>query len=120
PGVDHDGPAAERAGPARVERDLEGPRRDEAPVAHDELGAALPVLLEVERDQPVHHRPLAVADGGHVDLPVTAADPELGAAAEVVRDLRAVDHVLAREARDVGAGPADIAPLDDGQALPLR
>ena len=64
PGVDDDGLAAERPGPARVERDLDGLRRDEAPVAHDELRAALPVLLEVHRDQPVHHLPLAVADGG--------------------------------------------------------
>ena len=36
PGVDHDGLAAERPGPARVERDLESLRRDEASVAHDD------------------------------------------------------------------------------------
>ena len=85
PGVDDDGLAAERPGPARVERDLDRLRRDEAPLAHDELRAALPVLLEVDRDQPVHHLPLAVADGGHVDLPVAGGDPELGAPAEIAR-----------------------------------
>ena len=42
PGVDDDGLAAERPRPARVERDLDGLRRDEASVAHDELRAALP------------------------------------------------------------------------------
>ncbi len=87
PGVDHDGLAAERPGPARVERDLDGLRRDEASVAHDELRAALPVLLEMDRDQPVHHLPLAVADGGHLDLPVAGGDPELGAPAEIAGDL---------------------------------
>src|SRR5262249_25048260 len=78
-GVDDDGLSTERPGPARVERDLDRLRRDEAPLAHDELRAALPVLLQVERDQSVHHLPLAVADGSHVDLPVAAGDPELGA-----------------------------------------
>ena len=120
PGVDDDGLAAERPGPARVERDLDRLRRDEAPVAHDELRAALPVLRQVHLDQSVDHLPLAVADGGHVDLPVAAGDPELGAAAEIVGDLGAVDDVLARQAGDVGARPADIPPLDDRRALPLR
>ena len=120
PGVDHDGLAAERPGPARVERDLDGLRRDEASVAHDELRAALPVLFEMDRDQPVHHFPLAVADGGHLDLPVAGGDPELGAPAEIAGDLRAVDHVLAREARDVGAGPPDIPPLDHRQRFPCE
>ena len=87
PGVDDDGPAAERPGPARRERDLDRLRRDESPLAHDELRAALPVLLEVHLDQPVDHPPLAVADGGHVDLPVAGGDPELGAPAEIVGDL---------------------------------
>ena len=83
PGVDHDGLAAKRLGPARVERDLDGLRRDEASVAHDELRAALPVVRLMERDEPVHHLPLAVADGGHVDLPVAGGDPELRAPAEI-------------------------------------
>src|SRR5262249_50072316 len=91
PGVDHDGLAVERRGPAPVERDLDGLRRHEAPVAHDELRAALAVLLEMERDQPVDHLPLAVANGGHLDLPVAGSNPELGAPAEVAGDLRAVD-----------------------------
>ena len=47
-------------------------------------------------------------------------DPELGAPAEIVGDLGAVDHVLAREARDVRAGARDIPPLDDRRPLPLR
>jgi hypothetical protein len=93
----------ERPRRARVERHLDRPRRDEPALAHHELGAALPVLLEMERDQAVDHRTLAVADGGHVDLPAARGNPELGAAAEVVADLGAVDHVLAREAGDVGA-----------------
>ena len=70
-------------------------------------------------DQSIDHLPLAVADGGHVDLPVAVGDPELGAAAEIVGDLGAVDDVLARQAGDVGARPADIPPLDDRGAPPL-
>ena len=108
--------AAERPRAAGVQRDLDGLRRDETPAPHDELRAALPVLLQVHLDQAVHHLPLAVADGGHVDLPVAAGDPELGAPAEVVGDLGAVDDVLARQAGDVGAGPADVPPLDDRHA----
>ena len=119
PGVDDDGLTAERPGPARVERHLDRHRRDESPLAHDELRAAFPVLREVHFDQSIDHPPLAVADGGHVDLPVAVGDPELGAAAEIVGDLGAVDDVLARQAGDVGARPADIPPLDDRGAPPL-
>ena len=50
----------------------------------------------MDRDQPVDHPPLSAADGGHLDLPVARGDPELGAGAEEVGDLRGPDHVLAR------------------------
>ena len=118
--ADHDDVAAEGARPAVVGRDLDRLRPDEAALAHDELRAALPVPLVIQGDHPVDHLPLAVADGGHVDFPVARGDPELGASAEIAGDLRAVDQVLAREARDAGAGPRDIPPLDDRRPLPLR
>ena len=77
-------------------------------------------LSMIQGDHPIDHLPLAVADGGHLDFPVARGDPELGAPAEIAGDLRAVDQVLAREARDAGAGPRDIPPLDDRRPLPLR
>ena len=46
-----------------------------APLAHDEFRPARPVLVEVHLDQPVHHLPLAVAHGGHVDPPAVLAMP---------------------------------------------
>ncbi len=80
PGVDEDGLTAERPGPARVERPcFDRHRRDESPMAtDDELSAPLSrYLREVHFDQSMHHPPLAVADDGHVDLPVAVGDPEL-------------------------------------------
>ena len=74
----------------------------------------------MERDQAVDHFPLAVADGGHVDFPVARDNPELGAPAEIAGDLGAMDHVLAWQARDVGAGSPNIPTLDHRHALPLR
>ena len=73
--------------PPGVQRDLDGLRRHETPAPHDELRAAAAKFLEVHLHQPVHHLPLAVADGGHVDLPVAAGDPELGSPAEIARHL---------------------------------
>src|SRR5262245_8804549 len=39
---------------------------------------------------------------------------------EIAHDLRALDHVLARQACDVRVGPADVPQLNDRRALPLR
>ena len=77
--VDHDDLATQGASPAVRQGHLDRLRRDEAAVPHDEFRPARPVLVEVHRDQPVDHLPLAVAHAGHVDLPVALGDPELGA-----------------------------------------
>ena len=47
-------------------------------------------------------------------------DPEFRAAPKIRRHFRTVDHVLARQARDVGAGAAQVLALDGSRALPRR
>ena len=101
--VDHDDVAAKGASPVVGGRDLDRLRPDEAALAHDELGAVLPVSLVIQGDHPVDHLPLALADGVHVDFPLARGDPEFGCPAEVAGDLRAMDQVFAREARDARA-----------------
>lgn len=85
--VDHNGLAMQGANPAVTEGHLDRFRRHEAAVPHDEFRAARPVLVEVHRDQPVDHLAFAVADPGHLDLPVARGDPELGAPPEIRGDL---------------------------------
>src|SRR5207248_138529 len=54
---------------------------------------------------------------GEVDLHAAEPDAELGAALLVlVVDLGAVLHRLGRDAAPVGAGAAQLVPLDDGHA----
>ena len=102
-GADHDHLAAEGPRPAVGSHDLDRPRPDEATLSHDQLRAALPIKLMIPDDHAVDHLPLSVLDGGHLDLPIARHDPELGTPAEEVGDLRAVDQVFAREARDARA-----------------
>ena len=45
------------------------------------------------------------------------SDPKLLASAKVGRNLRIVDDVLAGQARDVGAGPANVFAVDYGDAV---
>jgi hypothetical protein len=45
----------------------------------------------IQGDHSVDHLLLALADGGHLDFPVARYDPELGAPAEIVSDLCAMD-----------------------------
>ncbi len=80
PGVDDDRsdhgasgsrPRGARPRSASAQRLAPGPGRAQKP--------AFPVLREVHFDQSIDHPPLAVADGGHVDLPVAVGDPELDA-----------------------------------------
>src|SRR5215471_19272216 len=45
--------------------------------------------------------PLSAADRGHLDLPGASCDSKLAAPVEIAHDLRALDHVFARQACDV-------------------
>ena len=96
-----------------VQAHFERLRRDEAPVPHDQFGAAFLVVLQMRGDEPVDHVPLALANLHHVDLDRARYHAELSAVAGEMRCLGAMNFILARKARDVGAGAADPFALDN-------
>ena len=110
--------ADERARSSVIQAHFDRLRRDEAPRPHDEFGAAFPVVLQVRVDEPLHHVALTLANLRHVDLDRAGHHAELGAGAREMRDLGAVNFVLAWQACDVGARAADPFALDDRSALP--
>src|SRR5271165_857734 len=81
--------------------------RHEARFAHNQLGAAVFEFIEVHLDEAVDHLALARADGGHVDRNGTGHNPELRRVTRQIRDLSAVNNVLAWQACDVWARAAD-------------
>ena len=103
PGIDDHVLAAKRACAAIAQCDLDRLGRDEIARAQDQLRAGFLVDIEMHVDQPLDHLALAVAHSSHVDVCVVLADAEFLTAKEKGRNLRAVDDVLARQARDVGA-----------------
>jgi hypothetical protein len=119
PCVDDHVRAAQHARAAAAERDFNRARRDETAAAEDELRARLVVNVDVHVDQAGDHLAFALAHGAHVDVGIALGDAELRAAEEIRGDLRAVDEILARQARDVGARAADPPALDDGNTLSL-
>ena len=68
-----------------------------------ELGSRVPVIFHIHVVQATHHPALALADVRHIDREAVVCDAEFLASAEVRCDFRAVDDVLARQARDVRA-----------------
>ncbi len=68
----------------------------------------------MERQKSLDHVTLALADSGHVDGDVPGPRAVPRAIMYEVSDLGAPDLVLAGEAVDVGAGTADVSPLDHG------
>src|SRR5262249_48318552 len=103
-------PPRPHARPAR-RGSKEGPRAEEksAPFGREPFGGdpdRAAALLALARAPPRH-----VRRHGPAPLPVLRRVPQ------EIRDLGAVDHVLARQARNVGARPADQSALnDDGPA----
>ena len=118
PQVEENPLARQHARSAVVQSHLKRFRRHEPPVPHDQLGAALLVQFQVHGDQPLDHLALALAHPRHVDRDGARHDPELRGVVHQVGDFRAPDLVLAREAVDVRARPADPSALDDGNAAP--
>src|SRR5882762_6219661 len=70
-------------------------------------------------DQPGDHPALALTHGWHIDFPVILGDSEFLASPEVRRDFGAMDDILARKTRDVGARTSDIFSLDDSSLHPF-
>src|SRR5262249_3350097 len=86
--------------------------------AHDQLGAAGPVLVEVHGDQALDHLALALPHAPHVGRRRPRHQPELRRVVNQVRDLCTPDLVLAGQAVDVRAGAADPFPLHHGRPAP--
>ena len=114
PDVEEDPLALQHARAAVAQAHLQRFRRHEPPVAHDQLGAALSgTASRCRATSPstisrLRWRTLAMStatEPGH--------DPELRGVVQQVGDFGAPDLVLAGQAVDVRAGPADLAALDD-------
>lgn len=106
--------------PARAavtQLDVDRPLADEACFAHDELGPARPVAVEMKPAQVVDHGPLPGLHALHAGHRRLQRGPEFGCPHRERADLRRMDDVLARQARDVRARPPDQLPLDDGGVL---
>jgi hypothetical protein len=108
--------AREHAFASVVERHLEGLRRNEAARPPDELGAARPVGLEMERRLAFDHVAFAFAHLRHVDRERSRHGAERSRSLGEMRDPRAPDLVLARQACHGRAGAADPLALDDSDA----
>ncbi len=115
PQVDEHAIGRQHAG-AAARGHLEGPGRDEPSRAHDQLGTARPVAIQVLGDLRLDHVALALPHARHVDRRGAGHRPELCRAADQRGHLGAPDLVLAREAVDVGARAADVAALHHGRA----
>jgi hypothetical protein len=63
-------------------------------------------------DQVLDHGPLALADARHVRSRRPGPQAELAGVPEELCDFGAVNHILAGQAGDVGAGAADQPALD--------
>ena len=111
--IDEDLGSRQRAHAPIVQLHFERFRRDEAPVAHDQFGAAFVVVLHMRGDESFDHVPLALANLAHVDLDWAGHHAELSAVAREMGRLGAMDLILAGQACDVGAGAADPFALDN-------
>src|SRR5690349_23411153 len=116
--VDEHAVAVQHPRAAVVQLDLERLRGHEPTRAHDQLGAARLVVLQVRSDLTVDHGALPVTDRGHVDLDTPRLRTVLGAMAHERYDLGALDLVLAGHAVDVGARAPDPSSLHDGGPPP--
>src|ERR1700693_3475266 len=85
------------------EGSLHSSRSNEPPGAQNELGARLPVIFHIHLVEADDHLALAVSDARHLNREAIVSNAKLLASAKVRCDFRAVDDVLARQARDVRA-----------------
>ena len=88
---------------AIVERDLKRFRRNEAAFTHDQFYSGVLGALGVELMFLFDHLALALLNAGHVDSEVVHFQSEFSAAPRQRCYPRGVDHVLARQARDIRA-----------------
>ena len=101
PEVEENPVTADPAVPAVGQLDVDGPGRGETGLAHDQLGPAGPVAVQVHPAQALHHRPLPVLDPLHAGRRVAVTPGTgFGARRRVVPQRLAVEH---REHAGIGA-----------------
>jgi hypothetical protein len=94
-------------------------RSDEPAFAHDQLYSSVGGPLGVELMFRFDHFAFALLNAGHVDSELIHFQSELSAASRQRCYSRGIDHVLARQARDIRARTAEPLPLDHGSAMTL-
>src|ERR1700678_125438 len=102
---------------AIVERDLDRPRSNEAAFTHDQFYSGVRGTLGVELMFRFDHFAFAQLDAGHVDSELIHFQSEFSAAPRQRCYSRGVDHVLARQARDIRARTTEPFPLDHRSAM---
>src|SRR5437899_2084114 len=110
--------AGQHARTAVVQTHLDGLGRDEPARAHDQLGAAGLVIVEVHGDQAVDHIALARQHLLHVGGGGTRHRSEPIRVVNQIGDLRAPDLVLTGKAVGCRTGTADQFALYKGGAMP--
>ncbi len=116
--VDEHAVADQEPRAAVVQLDLERLRGHEPAGAHDQLGAARLVVVQMRGDLVVDHAALPAANRRHVDLDSPRLRAVLGAVANQRCDLGALDLVLAGQAVDVGTGATNPSSFHDGRPSP--
>src|SRR5467141_141879 len=97
---------------AIVESDLDGSWSDEPAVAHDQFHSARHRARDVRLMQPVDHEALTALDVLHADGERIRLEAEFRATPRQRYHPCRMDQVLAGQARDVRAGPAEPPPFD--------
>src|SRR5262249_52891260 len=85
---------------------------DKPPSSTNKFGTRVPVVLQIHLVQSRHHPALAVANARHVEREAVVIDAKFFAPAKIGSDLCAMDNVLARQTRDIRAGPTNIFTID--------
>src|SRR5262249_14342956 len=116
--VDEHPVADQHARVSVVQLDLERLRGHEPARAHDELGAARLIVLQVRVDLVVGHATLDIAHGPNVARNRPRLRADLGTMTHERRDLRTPDLVLAGHAIDVRTGATNPSSLHDGRPSP--
>src|SRR5215469_9583781 len=101
------------------ESGLQSCRSYESPGSQYEIRSRLVVIRHVHLVQAGYHLALAITDTGHINLQAAVRHAKFLTSAKVGCDLRTVNDVLTRQARDVRAGPANIFAFDDCDPLPF-
>src|SRR6516225_2778054 len=83
---------ADPAVPAVGQLDVDGPGRGETGLAHDQLGPAGPVAVQVHPAQALHHRPLPVLDPFHAGPRGSRLDSEFSDPVSLTMPSRAPEN----------------------------